>query len=118
MWWVGDALHECSTQSEARVQQLQEGTILAINVKIEQAGELKNTLQQQMDSTQTRCRVLLARVHIESDRTSQIAANLNQINDKIDIVQRAILDWSVKVDQHQLQSKDEIDAFKNEQSQK
>ena len=40
------------------------------------------------------------------------------MNDKIDIVQKAMSDWSIQVDQHQQQLKADIDAFKNEQQHK
>ena len=61
---------------------------------------------------------MLAQVQLESERTSQSVAGLNQIIDKIDIVQQAMSDWSIQVDQHHLQLKADVDVLKTEQQQK
>ena len=90
---IREALHECTSGLSTEVQQLQTGMISRINVRIDGANMRMNDVLQQMLGIQEGCRTLLMGLTGESERVSQRVAGRNQINDKIDVVQKALSDW-------------------------
>ena len=95
-----EALQVYGAKHDKAITELREGAVAIINLKINEAEDMRATLEMQMADTAEVCQKLLEKVIDDEGRASTNVENLNTLNTKIDGVTQILSNWSIKVEQN------------------